>query len=289
MAFDDLGSALTEKLPQALDLSPTARSALLAFGLQAMQPTAIGQTPLGHIAQAIGSAGETVTRQEVMDQKAELQESKLATAEERLQIAREGQAQRERGLDIRERTAAGQLDSRERALDIRERLGQTANEIRERNAATREAGLDMRERHFERRQQDKNSRKIGGLTDQFRARSEQQNQNAYERTISEDAKLAFKANEGFVLDKNHAYAKYKGMTVDQIREQMRKDKPYVSKLNYGGPSSTPSTADDEDDDEAVPTPQTETPPVAGARKAPDGQWYVPNEDAPGKWKRVILR
>lgn len=271
MAFDDLGSALTEKIPQALDLSPTARSALLAFGLQAMQPTAIGQTPLGHIAQAIGSAGETVTRQEAMDLKDEEVNSKLALAEQRLQNA--NMAQEQRG----------------RALDIRERLGQTANEIRERNAATREAGLDMRERHFNQRQQDKNSRKIGGLTDQFRARSEQQNQNAYERTISEDAKLAFKANEGFVLDKNHAYAKYKGMTVDQIREQMRKDKPYVSKLNYGGPSSTPSTADDEDDDEAVPTPQVETPPVANARKAPDGNWYIPDPDRAGKFKRVIMR
>lgn len=34
------------------------------------------------------------------------------------------------------------------------------------------------------------------------------------------------------------------------------------------------------------TPNPETPPVKGARRAPDGYWYVPDPKRPGKWLRV---
>lgn len=277
MAFDDLGDALTAPL-SALDLTPTARSALLSFGLQAMQPTGIGQTPMGHIAQAIGAAGEAVTRNELMDQKQELAEAKLRGMDERLQLSREAQ-------NLRERTAGANMDARDRSLDLRERLGTMANETRERNATTREKSLDQRESQFTRRQADRNSRQIGGLTEQFRAREARRAQDAYERTIAEDAKLAFKANEGIVLDKNHAYSKYKGMTVDQIRDQMKAARPYDPKMNYGSATTTSAPEDDEEDP-VVSTP-TSQPPVANARLAPDGNWYVPDEKRPGKFLRVL--
>lgn len=39
-------------------------------------------------------------------------------------------------------------------------------------------------------------------------------------------------------------------------------------------------------DSQLPSPRSEAPPVAGARKATDGQWYVPDPDRPGKYLRV---
>lgn len=65
---------------------PGNRQALLQFGLNMMQPTAMGQTMGGHIAQSIGAAGEAVGRAEDADLKSQVAEAKLRNADEKLQI-----------------------------------------------------------------------------------------------------------------------------------------------------------------------------------------------------------
>lgn len=65
---------------------PGNRQALLQFGLNMMQPTAMGQTTGGHIAQSIGAAGEAVGRAEDADLKSQVAEAKLRNADEKLQI-----------------------------------------------------------------------------------------------------------------------------------------------------------------------------------------------------------
>lgn len=54
------------------------RAALMQFGIAMMQPVGLGQTPLGHVGQAIGSVGELGTRRE----EAERKERELSSKEE---------------------------------------------------------------------------------------------------------------------------------------------------------------------------------------------------------------
>lgn len=54
------------------------RAALMQFGIAMMQPVGLGQTPLGHFGQAVGSVGELGTRRE----EAERKERELSSKEE---------------------------------------------------------------------------------------------------------------------------------------------------------------------------------------------------------------
>jgi hypothetical protein len=88
------------------------RAAMLQFGLNMMQPVGLGQTPLGHTAQAIGAAGETFTRQG----EEERRERELGSKEE----LRSAQATAAEARAARAGTAAGAAG--ERAERSRERL-----------------------------------------------------------------------------------------------------------------------------------------------------------------------
>lgn len=91
------------------------RAALLQFGLSMMQPVGLGQTPLGHTAQAIGQSGEAMGRirtenmkQQDLDSKEELrsaqagaQEARANTAATRASAASERLGLQREGLDLR--------------------------------------------------------------------------------------------------------------------------------------------------------------------------------------------
>lgn len=93
--MDDFGSALTGQRVEPAEAMnqwddwlsrPGNRTALLQMGLNLMQPTAMGQTTGGQIAQAIGSGGEAVARQEASDLKERVADAKMQAADERLRI-----------------------------------------------------------------------------------------------------------------------------------------------------------------------------------------------------------
>lgn len=103
MADEDVGAAFTGQAPQQPMVEPAQaagqwddflqrpgnRQALLQIGLQMMQPTAMGQTTLGHIGQAVGAGGEAVDRNEAADLKETVAQNKLDIANERLRIAQQ--------------------------------------------------------------------------------------------------------------------------------------------------------------------------------------------------------
>lgn len=74
--------------------NPDARAALLSTGLQLMQPVALGQSPIGHLAQALGSGAHSVAiadarynAQDAAEAKATQETAKLGIAQERNTIA----------------------------------------------------------------------------------------------------------------------------------------------------------------------------------------------------------
>jgi hypothetical protein len=100
------GEAIDQFLPQ----DPASRAALMQIGLNLMQPQAMGQTLGGHIAQAIGSGGEAVSRGEKEDLERTKAEDKLTIAEERMQRQREVDAARAAQGDAVAQSRADRLE-----------------------------------------------------------------------------------------------------------------------------------------------------------------------------------
>lgn len=257
----DVGGALTG----ALDLSPTGRSALLAFGLQAMQPQGIGQSMFGQIGQAIGAAGEAVTRQEQMDLVEQEKLRKMQAVQDRLDIARLQQEDRERNtgirensLGIRERVAEQLHQLRTAGLDLRERDLQRKTVRDQRSGDQRDTGLGISQQNANTREQNA-GRARGGITDVMRQRDLVKQQDAYEKSIDSEAKLIFKqAND--ILGDRGPYATWKGKTVDEIRNALKSQKPFSPQERFT-PPPTPSDDDDDEDpnDTTVTEPTTRAP------------------------------
>lgn len=269
MAEDDLGAALTG----ALDLSPQSRSALLAFGLQAMQPQAIGQTGMGHLGQALGAAGETITRQEQMDLVEEEKLRKLQAVQDKIDIARMQQEDRERntairgeGLGIRERVAeqlhqlrtAGH-DLRERDLTRRERRDARSGDQRDRGLDQRDRGLGIGQQNADTRQENA-GRARGGITDAMRQRDLIRQQDQYEKDIDKQAKFIYEKSTGDIVSgKTGPYGSWHGKSKEDIAAALKLQKPFVPQQRF-----TPPPPDDEDEDETVTDPN-ETPATPAPR------------------------
>lgn len=124
------------------------------------------------------------------------------------------------------------------------------------------------------------NRKVGGLTDLVRARFARQDAAAFEKQLDSDAKQIVKqANDEFGLKKDDPIVqKYKGMTVDQVREELRKTR---KRPTFG---AVPSNDDTSVDDTTIGSDESvQATPPAGARQAPDGNWYLEDPKRPGKY------
>jgi hypothetical protein len=99
------GPDLFSRWGQALE-DPSTRASLLQIGLQLMQPMGFGQSPMGHLAQAIGAGGEAASRIEAEDTKNLLAGSKIAKDREEISQGRQRIAIGERNATTREKRAA---------------------------------------------------------------------------------------------------------------------------------------------------------------------------------------
>lgn len=66
---------------------PGARTALLQAGISMLQPPSFGDTPMSQFGRAVGSAGEAVTRQGVLEQRERESDAKTDLAEARADAA----------------------------------------------------------------------------------------------------------------------------------------------------------------------------------------------------------
>lgn len=126
------------------------------------------------------------------------------------------------------------------------------------------------------------SKKIGGLTDLMRARFARQDATAFEKQLDNDAKDLVKQASDPLADPNaEVVQKYKGKTKAEIREMLRAERP---KPKFG---AIPSDSEDDSGDSTDAAPVA-APPVEGAQKAADGNWYKPDPARPGKYLRVRI-
>lgn len=171
---------------------------------------------------------------------------------------------RQETSDLKERVA----DAKMQAADERLRISQQtadASTLRATSAAARGA-----------------NKKVGGLTDLFRARAARQDAAAFEKSLDKDATaLAKQANDPLMDPNSDVVKKYKGKSSIDIREDLRATRP---KPKFGAvPTMDDSSDDEETDPGAAPA---VAPPMQGARQAPDGNYYVPDPKRPGKYLRV---
>lgn len=128
------------------------------------------------------------------------------------------------------------------------------------------------------------AKKVGGLTDAFRARAAREDAKDFEKQLDKDARALEKQAQDFQRSKDDPIVqKYKGKSHIEIREMLRAERP---KPKFG---SIPSTDDDDEEDPdpvvSAPAAAEEKPPYPGARKAKDGNWYVQKD---GKTFRVKM-
>jgi hypothetical protein len=165
--------------------------------------------------------------------------------------------------DLKERVAEAKMQTADERLRISQQQAD-ASTLRATSAAARGA-----------------NRKVGGLTDLFKARAAREDERNHERQLERDARaLAKQANDPLMDPNAEVVKQYKGKSEIDIREDLRAKRP---KPKAGTASAPEAALDDGEDDEA---PAAAAPPTQGARQAPDGNWYVPDPKRPGKYLRV---
>jgi len=179
--------------------------------------------------------------------------------------------------------AGGEAQARVAAQDLKEEQVDNKLSLANQRLAIAQQNADTSARRADSQAIARTQRKVGGLTDLFRARAAREDARNFEKQLDSDAKAIVKqATDEFGLRKDDPIVqKYKGMTVDQVREDLRKTR---KKPNYGSiPSNDDTSVDDSED---TPDQGSEAPPAPGARLAPDGNWYRPDPANPGKWQRL---
>jgi hypothetical protein len=178
--------------------------------------------------------------------------------------------------------AGGEAIDRQEAADLKDTIAQnkldTANsrlQIAQQNAdsnATRATAAATAA----------TTRKIGGLTDVIKARFAREDQKAFEKRLDDDSKSVEKRANDLLADPNDPVVQeYKGMSRMQIRDKLRQGRPV--------PKAAGTMVDDTNDDTTDTTDTSapsDTPPMSGAKKAPDGNWYVPDPKRQGKFLLV---
>jgi len=115
-------------------------------------------------------------------------------------------------------------------------------------------------------------KKVGGLTDLMRLRMEREDARNAEKAVNDEAELLFKEANDLINPPTERAAAYKGKSQLDIRDDLRKKRGAPSSSSTEEPVAALS-----DDPAEMP------PPVPGARKAPDGNWYAPDPKRPGKY------
>lgn len=167
--------------------------------------------------------------------------------------------------DLKDRLAEAKLEDADARLGISQQVA---------DATTSRANTAAR------RLEQAGATKRGGLTDAFRARAARQDAQNFERQLERDARDIVKQANDVLADPNSDVVKqYKGKTAAQIREELRKTRPAPK---YGNVPSNDAADDGEDDG----TDTTQVPDVPNAKLAPDGNYYVPDPQRPGKYLKV---
>lgn len=208
---------------------PRVQSALLSTGLALMQPQALGQTGLGHMAQALGAGGAAVAAADQRAQQEEKDATRLDMEQEKLDIAQKRLKDTQRRTDI-----AQQRANTHAANGGRARGGMTASQLF--NAQARIAAAEDK-----------------AITDEARGIVQQ---------LSKDINVVLGQPPA-----NAALAPYAGKTIGQIKDMLRSDPAVQQRLKKSAVSKVkpPAAAAEDDDEDEEETPVTE---ISSANRNP---------------------
>lgn len=179
--------------------------------------------------------------------------------------------------------AAGEAVGRQEASDLKERVADAKMQTADERLRIAQQQADAGTLRATSQAASRANKKIGGLTELVKARYARQDAKDFEKQLDKDAADLVKQANDVLADPNSDVVKqYKGKTKMQIRDELRKTRPQPK---FG---AVPSSEDDGEDDSTDPAAAvTDAPPVAGARKAADNNWYVPDPKRPGKFLKVV--
>lgn len=180
--------------------------------------------------------------------------------------------------------AGGEAVDRNEAADLKERTAESKLAVADEKLRIAQQNADSGAIRAGAAASRAGAKKVGGLTDLMKARFARQDAASFDRQLERDAKdTAKQANDVLASPDDPVVKKYKGKTAAEIREMLRAERP---KPKYG---NIPSNDDGEEDlgggGDAAAVP-VEEPPYPGAKKAADGNWYVPDANRPGKYMKV---
>lgn len=181
--------------------------------------------------------------------------------------------------------AGGEAVARQETSDLKERVADAKMQAADERLRILQQNADAGTLRATSAAATRASKKVGGLTDLFKARAAREDRKEFERQLDKDAAAIEKqAKDEFGLRKDDPVVKeYGGLTRDQIREKLRATR---KKPQYGSIPSNDEDSDPNDEDDTTPSAAAPAPPTQGARQAPDGNWYVPDPKRPGKYLRV---
>ena len=177
--------------------------------------------------------------------------------------------------------AGGEAVARAETSDLRERVADAKMQTADERLAIAQQQADASTLRATSAAARKTDKKVGGLTDLFKARAAREDQKSFEKQLERDAKaLAKQANDPLMDPNADVVKKYRGKSEVDIREDLRASRP---KPKFG---AVPSGDEDDDPNDEEGEPAATAPPTQGARQAPDGNWYIPDPKRPGKYLRV---
>jgi len=184
--------------------------------------------------------------------------------------------------------AGGEAVDRAEAADLKERLAESKLSVADEKLRIAQQMADASTTRAGAAAARAANRNIGGLTDVVRARFARQDAQNYEKSIDKEAAAIEERIKDPVTKAMNAddpeLKEYGGLTREQIKQKVRARTP---RPTFGNIPSSEDTGDEGDTTDETVAP--ETPPYPGARKAPDGQWYVADPKNPGKYLRVKTR
>lgn len=115
--------------------SPANQSMLMQFGISAMQPVGLGQTPFGALGQSIGEVGEGVDRRAQIEQREELASAKIEDMEAKQGVAKGNLGVRQQNANTRNKA----LNMRGSGISLTSLFNQNARNERELDLAIERA------------------------------------------------------------------------------------------------------------------------------------------------------
>lgn len=179
--------------------------------------------------------------------------------------------------------AGGEAVTRADAADLKERTAEAKMQAADERLRILQQNADTSERRASAAVARSTNKKVGGLTDLFRARAARQDARDFERQLDRDAAAIEKRASGTdaIMNPDDPVVKqYKGKTREEIRESLRASRP---KPKYGAVPGVDDDDDDGTDDPATAMPKVQAP--EGFQQYSDGAYYKPDPKNPGKFLR----